>query len=505
MAQTPAFEAALALSRFGLGSNTDGVAAVTGDIRERLKAEIAAGAPVPTGDGLLATPELIALVTQYQMERAAARRVADAKGQAQPGQPGGNMTGTDMAGQSSQMSGDMAAQNQMSSGMQDLNKKGEPKKPQAAVKGDDPLRPTMLAEMDARFNGTVKASQIGFNERMVMFWQNHFAVVVKKSQPTAVTAGAMEREAIRPHVFGKFEDMLVAVETHPCMLEYLDNQQSIGPNSQANRNGKRGLNENLAREILELHTLGVGTGYTQGDVTAFARVITGWSFNRNAQQGPVGVFQFDPRRHEPGSQVIMGKTYTQDGVDQGKAVLHDLARHPATATHIATKLARHFVDDNPPPALVKRLADTFKRTDGDLAEVSRALVDSPEAWTPQLTKLRSPLEYIVALIRATNANMKPQAITLALNAMGQPWWNPAGPNGFPDTVAAWASPEGMATRVDLANAIANNVSPSVDPRQFAESRFGPLLSDHTAEAIARAETHAQGLSLAFLSPEFMRR
>jgi uncharacterized protein (DUF1800 family) len=492
MAQTPAFETALALSRFGLGSNSDGVAAVSGDIRGLLKAEIAAGAPIATGDGLMATPDLIAAVVQYQMERAAARKVADAQGQMQQGQ--GQPAQPQMQGDMSQMSD-----------MQDLNKKGLPKKPQAAVKDDDPVRPTGIAEINARFNGTIKTPQIGFNERMVMFWQNHFAIVVKKSQPTAVTAGAMEREAIRPNVFGKFEDLLVAVETHPCMLEYLDNQQSIGPNSQANRNGKRGLNENLAREILELHTLGVGTGYTQADVTSFARVITGWTFNRQQQQGPVGVFVFDPRRHEPGPQTILGKTYAQSGVDQGKAVLHDLAHHPATANHIATKLARHFVADTPPPALVKRLADTFTRTNGDLAEVSRALIDSPESWTPQLTKMRSPLEYLAALIRATNATMKPQAITLALNAMGQPWWNPAGPNGFPDTVAAWASPEGMATRVDLANAIANNVNPNVDPREFAQSRFGPLLSDHTAEAISRAETHAQGLSLAFLSPEFMRR
>jgi uncharacterized protein (DUF1800 family) len=497
MAQTPAFETALALSRFGLGSNAAGVAAVTGDIRERLKAEITAGAPVPPPDGLMTTPELVAAVVKYQMERTAARRAAGNQGQGQPGQA--QQGQPQMQGDMTQMSGD---------GMQALNKKGLPQKPQAAVKDDDPIRPTLMAELNARFDGTIKAPQIGFNERMVMFWQNHFAIVMKKSQPTAATAGAMEREAIRPHVFGRFEDMLVAVETHPCMLDYLDNAQSIGPNSQANRAGKRGLNENLAREIMELHTLGVGSGYTQADVTAFARVITGWTFPRQQgpnQQAPVGVFQFDPRRHEPGAQVIMGKTYDQGGVDQGKAVLHDLARHPATATHIATKLARHFVADDPPPALVKRLADTFKRTDGDLAEVSRTLIASDEAWTPQLTKMRSPLEYLIALIRATGATMKPQAITVALNAMGQPWWNPGGPNGFPDTVSAWASPEGIATRMDLANALANNANPAIDPREFAQSRFGPLLSDHTAEAIARAETHAQGLSLAFLSPEFMRR
>ena len=178
---------------------------------------------------------------------------------------------------------------------------------------------------------------------------------------------------------------------------------------------------------------------------------------------------------------------------------------PSVVAHDSSSSAKSITLENITDYLYVGAVYTFKRTDGDLAEVSRTLIASDEAWTPQLTKMRSPLEYMVALIRATDATMKPQAITVALNAMGQPWWNPGGPNGFPDTVSAWASPEGMATRVDLANALANNVNPSIDPRQFAQSRFGPLLSDHTAEAIARAETHAQGMSLAFLSPEFMRR
>jgi uncharacterized protein (DUF1800 family) len=338
-----------------------------------------------------------------------------------------------------------------------------------------------------------------------MFWMNHFAVSVKKNELCRITTGAYEREAIRPYVFGKFHDMVHAVETHPCMLEYLDNAQSIGPNSPANRNGKRGLNENLAREIMELHTLGVGSGYTQADVTSFAKVITGWSFNRRPERGPIGQFIFNRQAHEPGVQTVLGKRYAQEGAAQGEAVLRDLCRHPATATHIATKLARHFVADDPPPALVARLAQTFRDSDGDLAEVSKTLVGAPEAWSPALNKVRSPNEYMCALIRATGVTLKPGAITGALTNMGQALWQPSGPNGYPDTVAAWASPEGMAARMEVVSALAHRADPSLDPRAFAESHLGDLMSEHTRDAIAHAETHPQGLSLAFLSPEFMRR
>ncbi len=486
MARSPDFDMALALSRFGLGAGVDGIAAAGGDARDGLMAEINAGAPVLPN--LKATPDLISDLVAYQQEVKQMRQAHPTP--AQPAQ-------TD------------ALSPQMMQNMQD----GMGSAPMAATqtrpaknKPDvNPVRETDLQEIDARYNGSVKAARIGFNERMVMFWMNHFAVSLKKSQLCAITTGAYEREAIRPHVFGTFYDLVSAVETHPCMLEYLDNQQSIGPNSQANRNGKRGLNENLAREIMELHTLGVGSGYTQADVTAFAKVITGWTFNRQAQRGPVGEFIFFRQAHEPGAQTIMGKRYDQDGVEQGQAVLRDLCRHPATATHIATKLARHFVADDPPPALVASLAQRFRDTDGDLGEVSKTLLDAPEAWTPALTKMRSPNEYMCALIRATGVTLKPYAITSSLNNMGQALWQPSGPNGYPDTVAAWASPEGLAARMEVVSALAHRADPSVDPRPFAESHLGALLSDPTRDAIARAETYPQGLSLVFLSPEFMRR
>ena len=480
MPQPQGFETALALSRFGLGSNTDGVAAVTGDIRDKLKAEIEAGAPRPDHADLRSTPDLLAAVYQYEMDKKAERQLTNTRA-ASPADPG--------------------------MGSPPMQAPPPVMKPGADLY--NPTKPAIIAEIDARFNGTMKAPQIGFNERMVMFWTNHFAVSVKKNQQVGAIAGAYEREAIRPNVFGRFYDMVLAVETPPAMLIYLDNVQSVGPDSMGARQnqkaGGKGLNENLAREILELHTLGVGSGYSQADVTNFAKVITGWSVSRNANKGTPGTFVFNERTHEPGPQTVLGKSYNQSGMDQGKAVLRDLCRHPATARHIAAKLARHFVADDPPPVLVKRLSEVFLKSDGDLAEVSRALVDAPESWSPRLVKMRSPLEFIAATVRATGVTLKPNAITTALNAMGQPWWQPPGPNGFPDTVAAWASPESLATRMEFVNSIASQADRSIDPRTFAESRLGVLLDDHTREAVARAESQAQGLGLVFLSPEFMRR
>ena len=226
------------------------------------------------------------------------------------------------------------------------------------------------------------------------FWSNHFCISADKIQSMS---GAYEREAIRPHVLGRFGDMLQAVESHPAMLFYLDQAASMGPNSIAGINRTRGLNENLAREILELHTLGVRTGYTQDDVIRFANVLTGWTFlpaGDNPEHG--GEFTFNRRLHEPGPQKVVDKVYEDTGVEQGRAVLRDLAVHPSTATHVATKLVRYFIADEPPPALVERLAQVFRDTGGDLKEVTKALVTSSEAWTLPRTKLKRPSEWVVS-------------------------------------------------------------------------------------------------------------
>ena len=281
----------------------------------------------------------------------------------------------------------------------------------------------------------------------------------------------------------------------------------MGPNSRGGQNQKKGLNENLAREILELHTLGVGSGYTQGDVTNLARIITGWTYaGRDGRIGPPGSFAFFANWHEPGAFPLLGTSYPDGGREQGEAALADLARHPATATHIATQLARHFVSDDPPPALVTRLADTFKKTDGDLKAVTLALIGSEEAWTTPLSKVRSPWEFMMAGLRLFGrAPEDPGAVLNPLNQLGEPLWTPPGPNGFPDSAAAWASAEGMKLRLDLSAQFARQVRDPPNPADLLNDALGAAASDATKQAVSRAETKPQGLALLLMSPEMQRR
>jgi uncharacterized protein (DUF1800 family) len=301
--------------------------------------------------------------------------------------------------------------------------------------------------------------------------------------------------------------MLKAVEQHPAMLFFLDNQQSLGPDSRAGINRRRGLNENLAREIMELHTLGVGGGYTQDDVTSLARVITGWSFaGRQGVLGAPGSFVFNANAHQPGAQRVLDKIYDAGGLKQGEAVLRDIARHPSTAKFIASKFARHFVADDPPPALVAKLQDVFTRTDGDLKELATALVDSDNAWGAPITKVRSPYEYLVAIGRLFARVPEDASSYLnGLNVLGQPLWAPAGPNGFPDTNAAWAAPEGIKLRLDIAAQAAFRVGNNIDPRDLLELAFADAASLETRRTIERAESRQQALALLLMSPEFQRR
>ena len=363
------------------------------------------------------------------------------------------------------------------------------------------------AEARARFEKAVSADA-GFVERLVHFWSNHFCVSVAKSNLVRVTAGAFEREAVRPYVLGRFVDMLAAVERHPAMLVYLDNQQSIGPDSRNGQSGKRGLNENLAREILELHTLGVNGGYAQTDVTAFARVLTGWMMaGREGRLGEPGSFVFNANAHQPGDEMLLGKTYPAAGVGQGEAVLDDIARHPATALHIALKLARHFIADDPPAAVVSRLAKIFHDKDGDLRALANALVDAPETWDAPMTKLRSPSDYLIAIRRAVHPEPMPDPGPMlgGLNALGAPLWQPPGPNGFPDTAGAWASAQGMKVRLDLAWQTARQVKNIGNPSDLLEAVIGPAASPESRLAVARAESKQQGLAVLLMSPEFQRR
>ncbi|RBP17568.1 uncharacterized protein (DUF1800 family) [Roseiarcus fermentans] len=386
----------------------------------------------------------------------------------------------------------------------------------AAAKAEPPKAPAskpaveqaqFLAEAQARLQKQLEA-RAGFVERLVAFWSNHFAVSVAKSGELRAAAGPFEREAIRPHALGKFSALLGAAESHPAMILYLDNQNSIGPDAAPGKFAGRGLNENLAREIMELHTLGVGSGYTQADVAEFARGLTGWSVaGPDSESGAPGGFAFKPNWHEPGPRKILGKTYAEAGVEQGRAILDDLARHPATARHIATKLVRHFVADDPAPDLVAMLAKRFQDSDGDLAVVASALVSDDRAWVAPRVKVRTPLEFVVGAARATGfAPHDPGFYLQALNLLGMPLWQPSGPNGFPDMSDGWASPEGMKARLDIAWAMGQRMRGGAEPLAVLKSTLGETAaSPETVQAVSRAESREQALALLFMAPEFQRR
>jgi uncharacterized protein (DUF1800 family) len=351
------------------------------------------------------------------------------------------------------------------------------------------------------------AAPIGFVERLIAFWSNHFCVSVAKSEVGRACAGAFEREAIRPFVKGRFADMLRAVEQHPAMLNFLDNAQSIGPNSKAGQGGKHGLNENLAREILELHTMGVGSGYSQADVTQLARILTGWSFaGREGKLGEPGAFIFNVNAHEPGPATLLGREYAQDGLAQGEAALADIARQGAVAEHIARKFARHFVADNPDLALVARLAKVFRDSDGDLGALARALIEDEAAWSAPATKIRNPWEVVAAAQRAFNRPAADPGPALnAMNLLGMPLWQPGGPNGFADEASAWASPEGMKMRLELAAQFARQTKDAPPPADLIDEILGSTASTPTREAVTRAESREQAYALLIMSPEFQRR
>ncbi len=357
----------------------------------------------------------------------------------------------------------------------------------------------MLNEAKARFDAATNAD-IGFVERLVWFWSSHFCISADK---IVAMAGAYEREAIRPHVLGRFADLLTAVDSHPAMLFYLDNVESMGPNSVAGIDRDKGLNENLARETLELHTLGVRSGYTQADVTSFAKVLTGWTWIPPSEPEYGGEFIFNTLLHEPGAQTVLGRSYPDTGIEQGRAVLAALARHPATAQHMAQQLASHFVADAPPQTLVDKLTRSFNDTDGNLKEVARTLIKADESWTAQRQKLKTPAVWIASVLRVTGAQpfIPIGQIMNAQATLGEPLWRPPAPNGFSDSEAAWI--DGVPRRLDIANAFAGRIAVA-EPLALLQSSLGPLASAQTRDTVAHAETRRQALALLVMTPEFLR-
>jgi uncharacterized protein (DUF1800 family) len=360
-----------------------------------------------------------------------------------------------------------------------------------------------------------------FAERLVHFWSNHFAVSADKGVVYGL-AGTLENEAIRPHVAGRFVDLLTAVEQHPAMIAFLDNQYSVGKDSTAarfvsrfrsadDRQPKRqfGINENLAREILELHTLGVNGGYSQADVTSFAQIITGWSIGGGKGRlagGVPGRFYFRDNLHEPGPKVFLGKTYTEQGQRQGEAVLTDLARRPETANFIATKLVRHFIADDPPPAAVDRVGRAFLKSGGDLPQVYAALIQSPEAWEADARKFKTPEDFVFSTFRALNVSpAQPEEVIRTFDLLGQRQYTPGSPAGWPDTSKSWDGSDALMHRVLWASRVGAKYESGVEPTNLAASSLGAYARPETLSAVRRAATSGQAVALLLMSPEFQRR
>ena len=342
------------------------------------------------------------------------------------------------------------------------------------------------------------ATPTPFRERLVWFWANHFTVSIRRGQ-VAPLAGAYVREAIRPHVTGRFGDMLLAVMRHPAMLLYLDNAGSVGPDSRVGLRQNKGINENLARECLELHTLSPASGYTQNDVIALAKLLTGWSVERRDEPG----FRFRPAVHQPGDKPLLGRNFAE-GEEGGRAALRFLAEHPWTHRHLATKLVRHFVADVPPPDAVRRVEGVLRDSGGDLRAASLEIIRLPGAWTP-LAKLRTPQELVLAALRG--AGLPPDReprFNGIVNGLGQGMFNAPFPIGWPDTAADWAGPEAMVRRIDWIYGFAGHPE-LVEPATLGDTVLGGLLAPATAEAVRRAGSRRDAITLLLASPEFQRR
>jgi uncharacterized protein (DUF1800 family) len=451
--------AAIAFSRFGLGRRRG--EPVPADPRGWLVAQIEAPDPTPVA-GMPSVADALGILWAFvQAQRAATEMAA---------QQGGGMAGA--AGEKPDKSPDTPEKHA--------------------------YRAHIKMEEEALLANAI-TTPAGFRERLVWFWANHFTIANKGRAPAAC-AGPYVREAIRPHVTGKFRDMLMAVMTHPGMLTYLDQASSTGPDSAVGERRHRGINENLARECLELHTVTPASGYTQADVTAFARLLTGYTVE--LKEAPRG-FRYNPQMHEPGPETIMGRRWP-DGEDGPRAFLAWLADHPSTQRHLAEKLVRHFVSDNPSPRDVAAIEAVLRESDGDLGEAAKAVVALPSAWVP-LTKLRTPQEYVVATMRAVGAEPAHEPQVLGMVAkLGQPVFGAPFPIGWPDKAADWAGPEALLQRVDFAYQFAGRVTDQ-EPATVAEETLGPLLSAETLTEIGRAGSRRDGLTLLLASPDFQRR
>lgn len=365
-------------------------------------------------------------------------------------------------------------------------------------------RSILVSEIEARTRFAVTTSN-PFRERLARFWSNHFTVSTTRN-PVVPVAGAFEREAIRPHVTGTFFDMLVAAEMHPAMLIYLDNAQSVGPNSLGGKRRGRGLNENLAREILELHTVGVNGGYSQEDVTNFAKILTGWTIAGPRDRNATGKTYFDERRHEPGNHLVMGENYPDLGGEQAVQVLRDLSLKPETARFLSTKLARYFISDKPPASAIDKLSKAYLDSSGDLGVLATELVKLDEAWQEPAEKFKSPDEFYISALRGLGANtLQSRGLRGTYASLGQLPFSAPSPAGWPDEAEAWLGPDSIQKRLEWSQALANRVGRRFDPRQFVDETLGASAGERTRFMVNGADSRQQGMTLALMAPEFQRR
>ena len=375
------------------------------------------------------------------------------------------------------------------------------------------IRQIQSGELSTMLSARI-SSDTPYVERLVAFWSNHLCVSVTDSRRVAALAGHYERTVIRPHVLGNFTDMVMASARHPAMLFYLDNAQSIGPASgAARRRGRggraRGLNENYARELMELHTVGVDGGYGQQDVEQLARILTGWTTTGvgpgSRSDEPLG-FIFRPFVHEPGAKTVLGQRYQPDGVREGEQVIRDLCAHPSTASFVASKLVRHFVADSPPPRAVEEVAAVFRDTSGDLAAVALALIELEEAWSPDSKKFRTPQDWFVAVFRAFRAQKAPEPMAQLLRQLRHAPWAPASPKGYGDTEREWADPDSLMNRAELARSLARRWGRGgLDPRRLLDV-VDVAPSDPLRKMLEDREIPApERLALAVSGPAFQWR
>jgi uncharacterized protein (DUF1800 family) len=473
-------DAALALTRFGMGARPGEIGTVARDPKGWLAAQVRPdGAPIPEG-AFPTTAERVEAFQAYQLEAREARQTRSAADVPRAPRMNGDGERTEAPAAQAAFDARRDSRRELTQG----------------------TAQEFLAR--ARLSATTPA---GFAERWALFWANALTASATKFQ-SAIFMGQYEREAIRPRVFGRFEDLVLAAETHPAMLLYLDQAQSVGPNSRAGERRQAGLNENLAREILELHTVGADGGYVQADVTEFARALTGWSAPAARERGGVVTasgFVFRAIVHEPGLRTVMGRRYPEGGVEQGQAILRDLANRPETGRRLARKIAVHFVADDPPEALVRTLEAAWAGSGGDLGVVAKALIEAPESWTPAAAKVKTPYEFVVSAHRAFGTRPdRIQPLQQALVQMGQPAFAAPSPEGWPDTAADWAGPDALVKRLNWAKA-AGEAAREADAVAVAERALGPRLSDRTRQFVARAESRAEAVTLFLMSPEFQRR